>query len=362
MGYYSVKKILRHNADINIIYSTRSNGKSFSVLKNATEDFLNGKGGVGYIRRHSVDCKKSKVDKYFRDPNFIKWLEKETDGKYNYIYYRAGDLFICKRNGNEIDKESVSLFGAAFSLQDAENEKSLHYEFCYNLILEEALTRKKYLEGDKEPIILENLVSTILRNNGGKLWLIGNTVSRLCPYFSYWGLKQIRTQKVGTIEDYHITIKVGDENVDKYISVEYAENNIENKNSIIVGKARNSITGNEWEHDEHPHLFFKLEDAEILYTCFYEHMAFCFKIQILFYKDAPYLYIYPFTRHDVRLTNTRDIFTERFETAANRWNRSTLPQHALIRDLIRNNKVLYSDSLCGDEFLQCLKTFNPFRA
>ena len=363
--YYSCKKILRHNADINIIYGTRSNGKSFSVLQQAVEDFINGVGGLAYIRRRSTEIKKSLVDKYFRDPNFVKWLEKRTEGKYNNIFYKAGDLFICKKNGNEIDKESITLFGAAFSLQDAEKEKSLHYEFCYNLLLEEALTREKYLE--KECVVLENLVSTIQRNGAARLWLVGNTVSRLCPYFEYWSLKNVRAQKVGTIADYRIAVPSTDENgepctLEKFIAVEYAENTVDHSASLALGKSRNSISGNEWESGEHPHLFFKLEDAEVLYTCFYEYMSFCFKMMILFYDDAPYLYIYPFTRQDLRLTKSRDIFTEKFETVENRWNRATLPQHNLMRDLIRKNKVVYPNDLSGDEFLQCLKSFNPFRA
>ena len=361
MGYYSLKKILRHNADINIIYSTRSNGKSFAVLQNAVEDFLNGVGGFAYVRRKNDEIKKSEVDKYFRDANFLKWLEERTEKKYNCIFYKAGDLFICRKEKNVIDKDSVTLCGAAFALQSAESVKSLHFEFCYNIIYEEAITRKRYL--DNEPSELEHLISTIQRNGAARLWLIGNTVSRVCPFFNYWGLPHIRTLKAGTITDYKASFKDADGNTHEvFIAVEYAENTADHSKSIAAGKSRGAINNNEWEHDEHPKLFFKLEESEVLYTCFYEHMAFVFKMQILFYNDAPYLYVYPYTRDGLRLSKNRDIFTERFETEPNRWNRCVLPQHELMRKLIRDNKLIFSDDLSGDEFLQCMKTFNPFRA
>lgn len=359
--FYSCKKILRHNADINIIYGTRSNGKSFAVLQNAVIDFLNGVGGLAYIRRRTSEIKKSLVDKYFRDKNFIKWLDEYTKHEYNNIFYKAGDLFICKTEKGEVIKESVKLFGSAFSLQDAEKEKSLHFEHCYNLLLEEALTRKPYLEN--ECVILENLVSTIQRGECAKLWLVGNTVSRVCPYFSYWGIRNIRTQKPDTIEDYKILIDgENDTKIEKFIAVEFAENLTYTGNSLVVGKARESITGNEWESDDHPTIFFKLEEAEILYECFYEYMNFCFKMLLVFYNDAPYLYIYPYTREFLRVAKNRHIFTQQFETERGRSNKMWLNQHKVMRELLRTNKAVYSDKLCGDEFLQCLKSFNPFRA
>lgn len=359
--FYSCRKILRHNADINIIYSTRSNGKSFSVLQNAVIDFLNGVGGLAYVRRRTSEIKKSLVDKYFRDKNFIKWLEEYTNHDYNNIYYKAGDLFICRVENGVVVKDSVKLFGSAFSLQDAEKDKSLHFEHCYNILLEEALTRKQYL--DNECVILENLVSTIQRGGTARLWLVGNTVSRVCPYFQYWGIKNVRTQKPSTIEDYKITISSeANNNIEKFIAVEFAENKTDISNSLAVGKARGSITGNEWEHEEHPTLFFKLEESEILYECFYEYMSFCFKMLLVFYDDAPYLYIYPYTREFLRVAKHRHIFTQNFETESGRNNRMWLNQHKVMRDLLRNNKAIYSDALCGDEFLQCLKSFNPFRA
>lgn len=360
MAHYSVKKILRHNADINIIYGTRSNGKSFSVLQNAVIDYMQGVGGFGYVRRRTAEITKSKVDKYFRDPNFQKWMEEYTDGTYNTIFYRAGDLFIAKKENGEVIKESVALFGSAFSLQNVEENKSLHYEFIYNILIEEGLTRQKYLE--EEPTLVMSLLSTIQRNGRARLWFVGNTVSRVCPYFPEWGLANFRNQKVGTIADYKKVVDNGDGTTrDVFISVEYAENTADHNNSLAFGRAAKAVTGNEWESDAHPHLFFRLEDAEILYTCYYEYMNFCFKLQILFYGDAPYLYIYPYTRQEVRAARGRELFTQEFETVSGRWNKACKPQHDLIRKLLATNKAVYSDDLCGDEFSQCLKSFNPFR-
>jgi len=65
------------------------------------------------------------------------------------------------------------------------------------------------------------LYSTVDRKRGTtELWLVGNTISRVCPYINAWGLDDIfRTIKQGEIK----TKTIKNENNDVKIAIEYCK-------------------------------------------------------------------------------------------------------------------------------------------
>ena len=80
--YYNGNEILAHNAKYNIVISERSNGKSFWFLQKCVCDFFNDGSEMAYIKRYNDEVKNMKIDKYFEDENFLKWLSRnfECDG------------------------------------------------------------------------------------------------------------------------------------------------------------------------------------------------------------------------------------------------------------------------------------------
>ena len=95
-----------------------------------------------------------------------------------------------------------------------------------DIIYEEFFARTPYLPG--EPDKLVNLWSTVDRKRfTTKIWCVGNTISRVCPYIPEWGLHKIisnmkqgdiRTTKIPAVdrlveefkkqrEEYHASIQ-----------------------------------------------------------------------------------------------------------------------------------------------------------
>lgn len=69
-----------------------------------------------------------------------------------------------------------------------------------DIIFEEFMSRSIYIA--REPNKLMNFYATVDRKRlKTRLWLVGNTISRVCPYINQWGLHEIISkQKQGTIE------------------------------------------------------------------------------------------------------------------------------------------------------------------
>lgn len=79
--------------------------------------------------------------------------------------------------------------------------------------------------------------NTIDRNRGvTKLWLVGNTITRVCPYLQDWNIQNIVSHmKIGEIK----TVIVHNEKNDVKIAIEYAISN--NTKNFSIGKAKNMI-------------------------------------------------------------------------------------------------------------------------
>ena len=76
------------------------------------------------------------------------------------------------------------------ALSASTHYKSTQYPFVKNMIFEEFVTDGLYLQNECN--LLMQLVSTVFRNRkDGKVFLIGNTISRVCPYFYEWELRGI---------------------------------------------------------------------------------------------------------------------------------------------------------------------------
>ena len=69
-----------------------------------------------------------------------------------------------------------------------------------DIIFEEFMSRGIYIA--HEPDKLQTFYSTVDRKRGTtRIWLIGNTVSRICPYLQDWELTDImKHQKQGEIK------------------------------------------------------------------------------------------------------------------------------------------------------------------
>ena len=327
----------------------RTNGKSFWWLAICIMEYFEFGYGIGYVRRLKEECTNSAIEEYFQDTNFLKWLKDNYgfDGvicKEKYMYFIAYD-----ENG-KIIKEQTTKFGKAFALSTSRSNKSLHYDFIENLLFEEFITDGGYLANEWKR--WNNLMSTVYRDRQGRVILIGNTIERNCPYFREMGVNILKL-KQGTISHFHDD----KDNID--FIVEYT-GETQQKNKMFVGQVAKQISKGEWDSNKYPHLFCDIDEQEKLFRFYYCYNEFCFKCVCFIFDDKKYLFIRPYNKEKLDGNYYDDIFEKGFHLEKNYFNIAHKKRYKYIWNLFIENQVVYSDNLCGTEFNNCIKYFNPF--
>jgi hypothetical protein len=327
----------------------RTNGKSFWWLAIATMEFFEFGYNIGYVRRQKEEIINSCVEEYFSDVNYIKFV-KENYGFDGVICKEKKLYFVAYDENGKIIKEQTTLFGKAFALSTARNNKSLHYDLINNIIFEEFITDGSYLTSPPEWKRWNNLISTIYRDRKGRVILIGNTIERNCPYFREMGINILKL-KQGTVTKYKA------DDVD--FIVEYTGLTTQT-NKMFIGQSAKQINKGEWDSDKYPHLFCDLDDVEKLFKFYYCYNEFCFKCECFIFNDKKYIFVRPYNKEDLESNYYDDIFEKGFHLENNYFNYPKKKRHRKIWDMFLDNRVVYSDNLCGTEFNNCLKNFNPF--
>lgn len=343
--FYSCENILKKNAQYNLIYGERSNGKSYCIKERCvSKAYHNGEKFV-LLRRHQIDVKANDVESYFADTP----VKSITNGEYNTITVYTSNIYLS----NIIDDKIVRgrQIGRCLYLSGAEHFKSQAFPDYTDVIFEEVLTKNAYLPD--EPSILMDLISTIARRREIKVWMIGNTVSRVCPYYTDWALINIPKQEQGTIDLYTINTSQIDENGEKVvvrIAVEYCENS-GNNSKMFFGRKEKSIAGGSWECDEHPNIS-TVESYDVAYEILLIRYNFSFVVQLCVDNNTGgvFVYVYPYTKN----RHIDRIISDDFSTSPLVTDR-LLPNESIIRECIMNNRVCYSDNLTGEDFNTLLK-------
>lgn len=354
-GYYTLNDILEYHNRFNIIYGQRAPGKSYAVKKRAIEyAWETGKISLAYIRRYKEDITSELVSKYFDDKgsNIIKDVTKI----YDHACYFRGYIYFAKWETNEngeLKEIRGNRFGERFALNLCQRYKSTGHPELKHFIFEEFVSEdnKPYLKN--EPTILMNLLSTLTRHDDNiEVYMIGNTISRVCPYFKEWSLTGIKKQKHGTIDIYKYTQTDG---TIINISVEYSPPS-PHKNKTFFGSAEKSIQGGAWECDEFPKLEKDFNCYEKVYELTYKsNVNFSFTLNLLIDKESgfPLVYIYP-AKHICERILTNSFYSSNiFLTPTLNKNN---PAEVIIHNCFYDNKIFYSDNLTGQDFNDCLKS------
>lgn len=283
MKYYSLNKINKKNATYNVIFGERSNGKTYATLKQVLENYFNDGSQFAYIRRWSVDVQPKRMNNLFNAIIEDGYLEKLSGGKFTAIFYRTGRFYLCTYNdkGKPIYNEE-DIIGYAFSLSENEHNKANSYPRVTNIIFDEFLTNKIYLPD--EFMLFMNTVSTIVRQRTNvKIYMLGNTVNKFCPYFKEMGLTNILTMKQGSIDVY----TYGETKLK--VAVEYADSKKKFKKNNFYFAFNNPklkmITGGAWELNIYPHAPVKWRPKNIIFTYFIDFNDSLYQCEII-NKDA----------------------------------------------------------------------------
>ena len=344
--FYSLKNILSKNAQYNIIFGERSNGKTYSVLKYGIEKYYNSREQLAIVRRWQDDFTGKRGQTMFDSLVENGEIEKITRGEWTGVYYWGSKWYLC-RYEKEKRITSEDPFAYGFSISSMEHDKSTSYPRITTICFDEFLTRTMYLPD--EFILFMNVVSTIVRHRTNvKIFMLGNTVNKYCPYFSEMGLTHIKNMKPGDIDLY----RYGDSEL--IVAVEYTQPNKAGKESDLYFAFDNPklsmITGGAWEIDIYPHCPVKFAPKDILFTYFIEFSGELLQCEIVKHDELYFTFIH---RKTTELKNINEdlIYSPDFSPRPNYRRKITRPVSSIERrvaEFYLKDKVFYADNEVGE--------------
>lgn len=265
--YYDLNPILKLDADYNIIFGERSNGKTYAVLKYMLERYVEHNIQGALIRRWRDDFIGKRGASMFDALVVNNEISKLTKGEYTDVYYFSGRWYLCRyEENNRVTDDKPFCYG--FALTTMEHDKSTSYPEIGTIFFDEFLTRSGFLPD--EFVLYMNTLSTIIRRktevNGQKIriFMCGNTVNMYCPYFTEMGLKHIKDMEIGKIDIYNY----GESNLK--VAVEYVKATKNGKPSDKYFAFNNPklkmISSGTWEIGLYPHCPTKIKPKDIIFT------------------------------------------------------------------------------------------------
>lgn len=288
--FYQLDRILSKNADYNIIFGERSNGKTYATLAYGIQNYLQTGKQMSYIRRWREDLRGKRAECLFANHVANGLIEQLTDGKYNEVFYMSNKWFLSTydpETNKRVPDNKPFCYG--FCLSEQEHEKSSSYPDVTTVVFDEFLTRRYYLPD--EFMLYMNLLSTIIRQrNDVKVFMLGNTVNKFCPYFTEMGLKQVGVMEQGTIDIY----RFGDHGAT--VAVEYCGSTIQHKASnkyfCFDNQNLQMITGGKWELAVYPHLPRKYRPCDVLFVYYIKFNDMTLQGNIIQVENENFTYIH----------------------------------------------------------------------
>lgn len=349
--HYNIDNIDKIGARFNLIYGERSNGKSYQVKhKKGVEKYL--KTGKRFIllRRWKEEITTEKIEQYFADVD----VAKLTNGEYNCITVYKKNLFLSKYDSETRKTKRGDKIGYVLALSTEQNYAGASYLDVEDIIFEEFMSRNIYLPNEANKLM--NLYATVDRKRLiVRLWLVGNTISRVCPYINDWDLHNIiASQKQGTI----VTKEIADSEENKVIiALEYCKST--NQTSGTIGTNAKMINTGAWETAPQPHLPKSYNNYNCLYRFGFQYQGFKFLCEYLMdkeiKKDACW-FIRPYYKE---FSNKIIVFSDIIKISR-LWQRD-IYNISIKNDKLRNlfmtfkeNKIFFSSDMCGTDFKQVI--------
>ena len=353
--YYSLTNIKRKHATYNVIFGERSNGKTYAVLTEVVKNWVKDGSQFAYVRRWQEDIRGRRAQAVFSALTDDGSIDKLTNHQYQGIYYFSGRFYFCTYDdkGKPVYSDS-DVLGYTFALSDTEHNKSNSYPKVSTIMFDEFLTKHLYLPD--EFILFMNTVSTIVRlRTDVKIYMLGNTVNKFCPYFQEMGLNHIKEMKQGSIDVY----SYGDSKLK--VAVEYC--------STIKGQKKNNfyfafnnpklamITGGAWELNIYPHLPVKYKPHNIIFTYFIIFNDETFQCEVI--DKDPYYFTY-IHRKTTPIKDTENdlIYTADYVPKMN-YNRNILKPITKLQQRLKwfftTDRVYYQNNSIGDSVNNYIK-------
>lgn len=351
MKYYSLKNILSRNAAYNFIFGERSNGKTYACLQYGIEQYAKNKKQFAIVRRWQDDFTGKRGATMFDALVANGEITRLTRGKWSGIYYYGARWFLCryeetgKGKTERITDDTPIAYG--FALTSETHDKSTSYPNITSIVFDEVLTRTGYLPD--EFVLFANTISTIIRDRDDvKIFMLGNTVNKYCPYFDEMGLNHVADMKQGEIDIY----TYGESKLT--VAVEYCKPNAAGKPSDFYFAFDNPklkmITGGAWEIGIYPHCPMKYAPKDVLYNFFIIYQHATLHCEIVSKDGQTFVFIHPKTT-PLQDNETEIVYTTEFDPRPNYRRKITRPASPVekkIAALFAADKVFYSSNAVGD--------------
>lgn len=359
MKFYSLKKILEKDAQYNVIFGERSNGKSYAVLDYILKNYCKtGKKGA-IIRRWHEDYRGKRGQAVFSPLVSNGLVSRYTNGEWTGIYFWSTQWFLCRQETDSKGRvkiiKSEDPFCYAFALTETEHDKSTSYPDVTTVLFDEFITRSGYVPD--EFILFMNTLSTIIRyRTDVKIFMLGNTVNKYCPYFAEMGLTHVTGMEQGTIDVY----TYGDS--DLRVAVEYCGNR--NKSGLIKSKKPSDVyfafnnsrlsmvkTGS-WELPIYPHKPVRFTPRDIKFIYFIKFKDHLLQCEIVMTGQYNFTFIHPKTTE--LQSPDKDIIFDTDISPLYNYSRKIgqgMNKRSIVSKIIEyfnNDKVFYSDNNTGD--------------
>lgn len=351
--HYTLKPILKEGAHYNVIFGERSNGKTYSVLSYIIEQYATKGEQSALLRRMQEDFTGKRGSSLFNPLTENGEVSRVTNGEYDSVYYYASRWYFCRYEETKsgltrvMDKDP---FMYAFALSQTEHDKGNGYPKVTTILFDEFITRFGYLRD--EFILFMNTLSTIIRDRDNvKIFMLGNTVNKYCPYFDEMGLRHIKDMKQGEIDIYQLKHTSGKM---LKVAVEYCKPFTKGKASDFYFAFDNQklemITTGIWEIDIYPHCPYRYKPKDIMFTYFIEFDRNLLQCEIVMIDNVSFTFIHRKTT-PLKNPDTELIYSTKYDPRPN-WRRKitkpVLPMENMIVSYYKNDKVFYQDNEVGE--------------
>lgn len=243
--------------------------------------------------------------------------------------------------------------GYVVALSTEQNYAGASYLDVDDIIFEEFMSRSAYLHNESNKLM--NFYATVDRKRlTTRLWLVGNTISRVCPYIEEWDLHNIISrQKQGTIEVKEIP-DIIEGNPPVKIAIEYCAST--NRTSGTIGTNAQMINTGAWETHPQPHL----PKSYTAYNCIYrfglQYQNFRFIAELLSDKKDTIWFITPYNKE---FKDNFLVFSDVIKSSPY-WQRDIYNvsiNNIKLKNLLntfRENKIFYANDMTGTDFKQVI--------
>lgn len=368
--YWDIRELINEFPDCQyyVVFGERSNGKTYSSLDYALDEYIQHGSQFAYIRRFDVEIRPKQLTELWSGHIQNKAVTIKTDNKFDTISYYNRKFYIGKTDPQDMHVERCQEpMGFAFDIAGMEHYKSLSFPKIRTIIFDEFLSRSGYLPN--EFVLFSNVLSTIIRDRDDvKIIMLGNTVNKFCPYFREMGLKNIDKLTPGKRQIYVYGQPNSDGKLLK-VAVEMTESTTKTggKPSDVYFAFDNPrlqmITSGSWEIAAYPRVTRKYSKKDIFFTCFVSFEKALVKLDCIANNDGYFIVASPKTT-ELKEPDKDLVYTDYPDQRQN--YRMCLTKQSdrismFIRRCIAENKVFYATNETGEimrNYLMWSDTYN----